>query len=104
MLPAIPRGPRSQAAQLPLRHRPRLRSDQLPQAVGGIVVAAAVVGVHLQHVLRPIRVVQHLRQGLGQAGATAVDEKTGAKASVGVTQPLMRSKIAGFSEMPSRAY
>jgi hypothetical protein len=66
----------SQPPELPLRHRSRLRRDQIPEAVGGVIAAEAFfVGVHLQHVFRPIRIMLQCWQRFQQPPATLVDEE-----------------------------
>ncbi|GEM_PF-2293591 len=56
--PLHPRGLRSEPAQLALRHRPRLRRDEIPECIGGVITADTIlVAIHLQHILRPTRIV-----------------------------------------------
>jgi hypothetical protein len=70
-----------------------------------------LMGVHLQQVLRPVRIVLHRRQRLHQSPTTPVDEQTGRNSCLSVPQPLDNSArpltpsiFAGRSVMPSRAY
>jgi len=47
-----------QPPQLPLRHDSRLRRGQVTQAIRRIIAANTIfIGIHLEHILRPIRIV-----------------------------------------------
>ena len=44
--------------QLPLRHYARFRRDQVTQTIRRIIPAYTIlIGIHLEHILRPIRIV-----------------------------------------------
>jgi hypothetical protein len=48
-----------------LRNDPRLRRDQVPEAVGCIVSADTIlITIHFQNILRPIRIMLQRRQRL----------------------------------------
>ncbi len=62
--------------QLPLRHCSRLRRHQVAQTVRGIVAANTIlIGVHFEHILRPIRIVLQRRQALNEAGTPRMNEQ-----------------------------
>ena len=59
-------------------HRPAMpfteERNQIPQAIGRIIVAAAVlIRIHLKEVLRPVRIVLQRRQCLHEPLASLVD-------------------------------
>jgi len=79
-------GLESQPPQLPLRDRPRLRRHQVTQAVRASIAADSfLVGINLQHVRRPVRIVLQRRQRLNQPPAALVDEKRRTYASLNIT-------------------
>jgi hypothetical protein len=46
------------SSQLPLRHCSRLRRDEVAQTIRGIIPANTIlIRIHLEHILRPIRVM-----------------------------------------------
>jgi hypothetical protein len=50
----------------------------MPESVRCIVAADAIlISIHFQHVLRPIRIVLHCRQGLSQPAASLGKRETG---------------------------
>ena len=57
-------------AQLPLRNRPRLRRDCIPQRIRAIVAADAIlVGINLENVLGFVRIVLEGNQCVQETGA-----------------------------------
>jgi uncharacterized phage protein gp47/JayE len=65
-----------------LRDGSRLRRDQVPQTIRRIVAAHPIlIRIHLQHILRPIRIVLQRRQALDQARA---EKRTHRSAAGGV--------------------
>jgi hypothetical protein len=92
-----------QHAQLPLRDGPRLRRDQIPQRVRGIIPADAIlIRVHLEHVLGPARIVLKRRQCLHQAPATPVNEQCRPHAHPG-RKPARGAVRAWFARPPRAA-
>jgi hypothetical protein len=48
-----------------LRHRPRLRRYQISQRIRRVIPADSfLVGIHLQHILWPVRIMLQRRQRL----------------------------------------
>ena len=71
--------PSSHPPQLPLHHRPRLRRHQIPERIRRIIAADAIlVGIHLQHILRPIRIVLQRRQTFQQPRTPLMNEQPSA--------------------------
>jgi hypothetical protein len=47
-----------QTPQLPLRDRARLRRHQVPESIRWVIAPDAIlIGIHLEHILGPIRIV-----------------------------------------------
>ncbi len=64
----------SKSSQLSLNHHPPLRRAQVPERIAGIVAAdALLIRIHLQHVLRPIRIMLHRGQRLNRLPAPSVN-------------------------------
>ena len=58
-----PRRRRLLPPQLPLRHLALPRRHQIPQTIRRIIAANTIlIGIHLQHILRPIRIVLQRRK------------------------------------------
>ena len=65
----------SKPAQLALRDRPRLRRDQIAQAIRRIIAAnAIIVRICLQNIFGPVRIMLQRRQSFQQATASLVNE------------------------------
>jgi hypothetical protein len=59
-----------------LHHHPRLRRHQIPQRIRAIVPAGAIlIGIDLQHVLRPIRIMLQRRQRFQQPPAPPMNKQ-----------------------------
>ncbi len=70
--------------------------------VGGIVAAAAIlIGVHLEHFFRPIRIMLKRRQRLDQAPAPPMNEQFRLHAPLRITEPLqhLRPTVGLCSEV-----
>ena len=67
----------SQPSQFPLGNCPRLPRDHVPKCVGGIVDTDPIlIRIHLQHILRAIRIVLQRRQRLYKPTALTMNEQT----------------------------
>jgi len=79
----------SQPPQLPLRHYPSFRRHQIPQTIRRIIAASTIlIGIHLQHILRPIRIVLQRRQTFNQSGAPLVEEKPSGHSIGRIAKPV----------------
>jgi hypothetical protein len=61
--------------QPPLHYGPRLRRHQIPERIRRIISADAFfIGIHLQHIFRPMRIMLQCRQALQQPPAPPMNE------------------------------
>src|ERR1017187_3001905 len=59
-----------------MRNCPRPRRHQVPEAVSGVIPSNAIfIHIHLEHILRPIRVMLERGQALPQPSAALVKEQ-----------------------------
>ena len=76
-----------QSAQLSLRDCARLRRHQIPERVCGVIAAdALVIGVHLQNIFGPVRIVLQGRQRFNQPPTPFVNEQTRPDASLDIAE------------------
>jgi hypothetical protein len=98
--------------RLPHPDLARLRRHQIPQRIRRIVTAdSLLVGIRLQNVFRPVRIVLHRRNAIQQPRAARMNEQRRANACIDIAEPLKNLRpaihavmFAHVSRMPSFAY